>query len=526
MLLSGLSFIGYGRGSLGGATFRAFDPAVGQALPELFHSAAAVEIERAAALAEGACTAYSQLPGVARGAFLAEAARQIEALGHTLTARVMAETGLPEARVKGETARTCHQLRLFAQLAAEGSWVDARIDHADPARLPLAKPDLRSMQCACGPVVVFGASNFPLAYSVAGGDTASALAAGCPVVVKAHSAHPGTSELVASAVVKAAQETGMPEGVFSLIFDSHHGAAHQLVDHPAITGIGFTGSRTGGLALMARAAARKVPIPIFAEMSSVNPVLLLPGALASHPEKLAQGLHTSVTLGVGQFCTKPGIILYESGGLGVEKMISTLTELVSASTCSPMLTRSICTAYHEGRDRLAAHPRVAQLASARAAGEGRATPALFATTAGALLEDPSLSGEVFGPSTVLVACRDQAEMTTVIRSLEGQLTISVHGTPEDFGTASDLLAAARGRAGRLIANGFPTGLEVCPSTVHGGPFPSTSDGRSTSVGTGAIHRWVRPICWQDHPDEALPPALQDANPLKLTRLVNGRMLTL
>ena len=521
MSLQGLSFIGARRGAAGGASFHGIDPATGTVLDPPFHSASADEAAAAAALAAEAFPAFSRTSGRDRAAFLRAIAAEIEGLGPVLTERAMAESGLPEARIKGETARTCGQLRLFADLLEEGSWVDARIDHGDPARAPLPKPDTRSMLRPIGPVVVFGASNFPLAFSVAGGDTASALAAGCPVIVKAHTAHPGTSELVAGAVRRAVDACGLPEGTFSALLDNQRAAAMTLVRHPAVRGVGFTGSRGGGRALMDAAAARPDPIPVYAEMSSVNPVCLLRGAIEERGARLAAGLHGSVTLGTGQFCTNPGLVLVDATA-DASAFLAELTRLFRESAAGTMLTAGICQAYQSGVARLASHPAVECLAAAPAAEGVRGAPMVFRTTAAALLSDHTLTDEVFGPGTLLVSCEGPEEMATVLEALEGQLTATVHGTDADLAGAGSLLAVAERRAGRLVCNGFPTGVEVCRSIVHGGPWPATSDGRSTSVGTGAILRWVRPVCWQDMPDALLPEALREANPLGIQRLVDGR----
>lgn len=520
MELTGLSFIGAQRGQQGGAIFHGINPATALALEPAYHSASAEEAVHAAELAVAAFPVFSRTTGKERAAFLRNVAAEIEALGQTLTDRVMAESGLPEGRVKGETGRTCGQLRMYAALIEEGSWVDARIDHADPKRQPVPKPDLRFMLRPIGPVVVFGASNFPLAYSTAGGDTASALAAGCPVIVKAHCAHPGSSELVAGAVRRAVNAAGLPEGVFSVIFDNQRAAAMTLVKHPGVCGVGFTGSRGGGRALMDAAAARPAPIPVYAEMSSVNPVYLLRGALEERGAAIAAGLHASATLGAGQFCTNPGIVLYDRN-VDAAPFRDEFARLMGASACATMLTGGICQAYHHGTERLAAHPGVKQLAAATPAGGNTATPSVFETTVEAVLADHSLLDEVFGPCTLLIACDGLAGMMALTQSLDGQLTASVHGTEVDFVIAGELMAAAERRAGRLVCNGFPTGVEVCPSIVHGGPYPATSDGRSTSVGTAAILRWGRPVCWQDFPDTSLPQELQEANPLKIARLVDG-----
>ncbi len=521
MELSGLSFIGARRGQTGGAVFQGLNPAAEEALEPVYYSASLAEAAEAAELAGAAFPAYSRTTPAARVTFLRTIAEEIEALGTVLFDRIMAESALPEARVKGETARTCGQLRLFADLLEEGSWVDARIDHAIPGRQPIPKPDMRSMLRPIGPVVVFGASNFPMAYSTAGGDMSSALAAGCPVIIKAHPAHPGTTELVAGAVRRAVEKCGMPDGVFSVLYDAGREIAMTLVKHPAIRGVGFTGSRSGGRALMDAAAARLEPIPVYAEMSSVNPVYLLPGILAEQGAALAAGLHGSATLGVGQFCTNPGLVLFDRNA-DATAFRAEYARLMGAAAAATMLTPGICQAYQKGRERLAAHPAVKNLATANPGGGNTATPAVFETAAEAVLADHSLMDEVFGPCTLLIGCDGLAGMQALTRALEGQLTATFHGTDADFAEAGELMEAVELIAGRLLCNQWPTGLEVCPSTVHGGPYPATSDGRSTSVGTAAILRWVRPVCWQNYPDSALPDALKEANPLALNRLIDGK----
>jgi acyl-CoA reductase-like NAD-dependent aldehyde dehydrogenase len=388
-----------------------------------------------------------------------------------------------------------------------------------------------------GPVAVFGASNFPLAFSVAGGDTASALAAGCPVVVKAHPAHPGTSELAGLAILRAAADSGMPEGVFGLLFDAGYGAGlaggtdhavgAALVRHPAIRAVGFTGSRRGGLALAEIAAARPVPIPVYAEMSSINPVFILPEAMRDRGADIAAGLHASVTLGAGQFCTNPGLVVVESGG-AARSFLDELARLIQATPIGTMLSAGICAAYGAGVAERANLPGVELLAAAAAApavasvGEpravhGQAGAALFRTDAATFLASPVLMNEVFGPTTLVVECAGRAEMLAVARALEGQLTASVHGTDADLAANGDLLEVLEGRAGRLVFNGYPTGVEVCHAMVHGGPHPATLDGRSTSVGTRAIQRFARPVCWQDCPDALLPEELREGNPLGIWR---------
>ncbi len=520
-MLTGLSYLGYHRSAPGGASFTGKSAATGDDLPGVFHSASLTEVGTAALLAGAAFPAYRDLPGKARGAFLRDIAANIEALGQTLTDRAMAETGLPEARIKGETARTCGQLRLFAGMVEDGSWVDARIDKADPGRAPVPKPDTRSMLRPVGPVVVFGAANFPLAYSTAGGDTASALAAGCPVIVKAHPGHPGTAGLVAEAIVNAAKTNGLPEGVFSMLYDAQHAVGSALVGHPVVQAVGFTGSRAGGTALMKLAAGRPQPIPVYAEMSSVNPVFLLPGALMERGAALGTGLAGSVPLGVGQFCTNPGLVVYDKGS-DIAPFRQALEEALQAAAPGTMLNAGIRQNYAGKQERLKEQPGVVERLAVTSPNPACGGASLYETSAAAVIANPLLGEEVFGPSTMLVAADGLEEMVALAKSLEGQLTATIHAAAGDLESQRTLLAVLETRAGRVLCAGFPTGLEVNQSIVHGGPFPATSDGRSTSVGGAAIFRFARQVCWQDTPDALLPPALQEANPLQLRRTVDGQ----
>lgn len=519
MELTGTSFIGCSRGAAGTPAGQAIAAATGEPLAPVYQAAGPEETARALDLAAAAFPVYAALPGKTRGAFLRAIAAEIEAIADALAARGVLETGLPEARLRGETGRTTGQLRMFAALVEEGSWVDARIEHAQPDRQPVPKPDLRSMLRPLGPVAVFCASNFPLAFSVAGGDTASALAAGCPVVVIAHHSHPGVAELVGGAVVRAAQATGMPEGVFSLLYGGGRKVGQTVVAHPAIQAVGFTGSRAGGTALMATAAARPQPIPVFAEMSSINPVVILEGALQRGGKAFATAFYQSLTLGVGQFCTNPGLVFL--AGETTAEFLGTLTELTTAGTPGTMLNPAICQAYAGATSALAIQPGVSTLARASApCGNGQGSPAVFLTDIATFRANPALQHEMFGPAT-LVVTGTPAEILDAIPTLEGQLTATLHGTDEEIAEHSGLVTALERRAGRLIFNGFPTGVEVCTSMVHGGPYPATSDGRSSSVGTLAIHRFVRPVAYQSFPSAALPPELRDDNPLAIRRLVNG-----
>ena len=525
MGLTGRSIIGSRRGEAGGETLQALNPATGERLPPVYHAASEAEVGDAVRLADAAFSTFRRTTGLERARLLRGIAENIEALGETLVTRAVEETGLPAARIQGETARTCHQLRLFADTAEEGSWVDARIDRGDPHRRPAPRPDIRSMRRALGPAVVFGASNFPLAFSVAGGDTASALAAGNPVVVKAHPAHPGASELVGLAVRDAVRACGLHEGVFSLLYGAGHELGVALVEHPLIKAGGFTGSRAGGRALAAAAAARAEPIPFYAEMSSVNPVFILPGALRAGGEQLASGLHASVTLGAGQFCTNPGLILLSEDDHS-EAFASRLGELMAQSAEFVMLTPQISSTYHEQVTSRAARARLKTVAPPRAVhepGACQAGAALFQTDARTFLADPELGGEVFGPSTLLVTYAHHDELMEIARGLEGHLTATVHGTDEELAEHAELLSILETKVGRLVFGGFPTGVEVCHAMVHGGPYPATSDGRSTSVGTRAIFRFTRLVCYQNSPQALLPDELKDENPLGIWRLVDGRL---
>lgn len=523
MSLHGLSLIAGVPGQPGGRTFRAVNPATAQPLAPDFHEAAPAEADRALAAAVVAFADYRTRPASDRARLLDTIAAEIEGLGDALLQRANAETGLPPARLTGERGRTCGQLRLFAQLVREGSWVDARIDPALPDRQPLPRPDLRRMLIPVGPVVVFGSSNFPLAFSVAGGDTASALAAGCPVVVKAHRAHPGTSELVGGAITRALAACGLPAGLFSLIHGGGASIGIALVKHPATTAVGFTGSHAAGRALFDAAASRPHPIPVFAEMSSLNPVFLLPGAIRERGAALAQGLLASFTLGVGQFCTKPGLV-FALRGPDTDAFVAKLSAVVRSAPSGTMLTSGIREAYEENRARVTAIPGVSPLAQGGGAAEPARTelpPSVAITTARDFLAHPALATEAFGPFTLVLLADSASELDACAAALDGQLTATLHGTAADLAGARALLATLEQKAGRIVINGFPTGVEVCPAMNHGGPYPATTDVRSTSVGTAAIQRFVRPVCYQSLSDELLPSALQNANPLGLLRLVSG-----
>lgn len=494
-------------------SFTAFDPAREQALETLFYEATDTEVATACEAAANAFDAYRRKSGVEKAGFLEAIAAQINELGDALLEQAHQETGLPLARLQGERARTTGQLQLFAQLLREGSWVHAIIDTAQPERKPLPKPDIRSMQVPLGPVAVFGASNFPFAFSIAGGDTASALAAGCPVVFKAHPAHPATCELVGRAIVQAIKVCNMPAGVFGMV----HGASHQvgmaLVQHSRIKAVGFTGSFRGGKALYDAAVRREEPIPVYAEMGSVNPVFFLPGALKERGKELAKAFAVSITLGTGQFCTNPGLFIMRDNEVSQEFAADTKKELEGIAA-GHMLTEAIKKSY------LAGVGHLGQVTGTPVDGEA-VKPHLFLTHTAELLANPVLSEEVFGPCSVGVRANSKEEMLQLARTLKGHLTATVHGTAEDLQEYKDLIDQLQNKVGRVVINGFPTGVEVTHAMVHGGPYPATTDSRSTSVGTTAIYRFTRPLCFQGFPEELLPPELQISNPLGLTRLVDG-----
>ncbi len=519
-MIQGLSLLGPVLGDPGAHAFQATNPATGEALLPIFHSASDAEVDRAVDLAREAAPALEALGGMGRAELLREIAKGLEGAAEELVPRVMAETALPEARVRGELGRTCFQLRLFADVAQEGSWVEARLDAGDPSRAPLPKPELRAMLHALGPVAVFGASNFPLAFGALGGDTASALAAGCPVVAKAHPLNPGTSELVARVVQGALARRDLPFGCFSLLFDAGHTVARRLVQHRDIRAVGFTGSFKGGKALLDLAAARPEPIPVYAEMGSVNPVVVLPGALATRGEALGRTLAASVLNGVGQFCTCPGLIVTVKGE-DFAAFRAGLAQALQAGAPAPMLGVGLAQAYGEG---LARHMAAgATAAFPRPEGpRGCGVPQLLETSATQFLAQPALAEEVFGPTTLLVACASEGERIAVLTALPGQLTATMWMEPTDEALAASLLPMLRRRAGRVLFNGVPTGVEVGYAMVHGGPWPATSAAHTTSVGASAIARWARPICYQDAPETLLPLELHESNPLHLGRMRDGQ----
>lgn len=491
------------------------NPATGEKLDSVLATTPA-QLQGLLEAAEAARPVYAALPAARRADFLDAAAEQIRAHTDELVHWAGLETGLPEARLRGEAARTANQLALFAALVREGSWVDARIDTPQPQRQPLPKPDVRSLRVPLGVVAVFGASNFPLAFSVAGGDTASALAAGCPVIVKAHPAHPHTSGIAARALQGAAQASGMPAGTVQIVFEPGVELGQHLVRSPVVKAVGFTGSRAGGLALLKLAQGRPVPIPVFAEMSSVNPLVIASSALAR--PNLAAGLAASISGSGGQLCTQPGLLFVPTGDAGEALLRDLAARLQDTQPCA-LLTRGIRDAYGQGIARLA---EGAEALTPALPGDLPAASQLFQVPLEGFRQNPALAHEVFGPSSLAVRYDDPAQLPEVLAALEGQLTASLHADPAELPHLADVLAVMRERAGRVILNGFPTGVEVGHAMVHGGPFPATSDGQSTSVGTRAIERFSRPFAYQDFPDSALPPELQNANPLGLWRVVDGQ----
>lgn len=516
------NYVGFSTSAKGNSTFQAFSPLNNQNLPGDFTRATAEEFEKALELAQKAFPVYSALPVEDRAKFLDAIADEIMNLGDTLLERCVLESGLPLARITGERGRTCGQLKLFAQVLREGSWVDARIDKAQPGRQPLPKSDIRRMLVPIGPVAVYGASNFPLAFSTAGGDTASALASGCPVIVKSHSSHPGTNALVSSAIIKAAKSTGMPEGVFSSLYLDHEHSI-KLVEHPIIKAVGFTGSQSIGMTLFNAAVNRPEPIPVYAEMSSINPVVLMENTLKTNKEKIAAALAGSVNMGVGQFCTNPGLILLLENETSKNFLDAFATEFKKALP-GTMLNKSIHKACITGVKELYDNSNVSLVATADQSADSNkneAQPVAFSIKAENFIQDKALHEEVFGPVTLFVLCKDIAQIVTVLEALHGQLTATIHAVKEDEKDLDGIVKVISQKAGRLIYGGYPTGVEVCHSMVHGGPFPATSNANSTSVGTAAILRFVRPLAYQDFPENFLPEALKNDNPLGIMRLVDG-----
>ena len=520
-MITGKNYIGKELSASGNVEFKTFNPSLNTENGTVFTEASSEEIDRAVDLAWEAFSEFRSYSGRRKGDFLNAIADEIMNLGDELVQTYCQESGLPEGRAIGERGRTVFQLRSFADLVKEGSWVEASIDTGMPEREPIPKPDLRKMLIPLGPVVVFGASNFPLAYSTAGGDTAAALAAGCPVIVKSHPMHAGTGELVASAIIKAGQDTGMPNGVFSNLNSSGIQVGIDLVRHPKIKAVGFTGSIQGGRALYDLACSRDEPIPVFAEMGSVNPVILFPEALEQRGDILAVQYAQSVTLGTGQFCTNPGLLLGIKGD-SLDRFTEKLAETIVEIEPSIMLHPNIVGAYEDKKKRAIGQQGITVVAEAAGGG-----PPNFAREAGTtvegntFLQNTTLHQEVFGPFTLVVQCEDAKQLEEIVSGLEGQLTGTIISQEEEISTYAPVVEALKNRVGRIIFNGVPTGVEVCPSMVHGGPYPASTDSRFTAVGTYSIRRWARPFSYQEWPEDLLPDELKNSNPLGIERKVNN-----
>lgn len=502
--LTGNNIIGGELVAGNGSSVTAINPNTNQQLQPEYVSVSDADFDKAMELAWSAFLEYRLIADEKKAEFLEVIAEEIENIGEHIVARAMQETGLPQARLEGEKGRTCGQLRLFAQVLREGKYQDIRHDEALPNRQPVPRPELYYRKIGLGPVAVFGASNFPLAFSVAGGDTASALAAGCPVVVKAHQAHPGTSELVGRAVAKAVVRCHMPKGVFALLYGSGNTLGQKLASHPYIKAIGFTGSRAGGTALMNTAANRPEPIPVYAEMSSINPVYIMPEALKARGAAIGESLVQSMMMGAGQFCTSPGLI-FAVEGEGFEDFVESAKTTLAQQSSQTMLTPHIAQTFNKGIDNIL-HAGVTLLSSAQSSDKpNQCVGKLFIVDAQQYVTDSRLHDEVFGSSAIIVRCKSFEQVQQITEQLEGQLTASVHSDDADDVTLlRALISQLERKVGRILFNGFGTGVEVATAMVHGGPFPSTSDGRSTSVGTAAIERFLRAVCYQNVPAQALP----------------------
>ena len=522
-MITGKNYIGNNLSVKGTKKYTTFNPQLNKENSISFVEATTEEIDQAVQLATNAYPQFSRLSGTGKAEFLNAIADEILALDGLLIKTYCFETGLPEGRALGERGRTVGQLRSFAEMVKEGSWAEATIDTAIPNRTPSPKPDLRKMLIPLGPVVVFGASNFPLAYSTAGGDTAAAFAAGCPVIVKSHPMHAGTGELVASAIIKAAVKTKMPNGVFSNLNSSGIEVGVALVKHAGVKAVGFTGSINGGRALFDLASKRKEPIPVFAEMGSINPVIILPKAVVKRGGTLANTYASSITLGSGQFCTNPGLLLGIKGD-ALTDFIKNLSDAIVKIEPSCMLHPNIIGAYESNKQKAVAQNGLQVMADYDSDIKSNYARQTITTVEGkTFLENPTLHQEVFGPYSIVVQCEDKEQLQRIITHLEGQLTGTIIAEEDELKEHKEIVSALQSRVGRLIYNGVPTGVEVCPSMHHGGPYPASTDSRFTAVGIHSVKRWVRPISYQDWPDSQLPDALKNANPLGISRLVNGKM---
>jgi 2,5-dioxopentanoate dehydrogenase len=524
--IQGTNIIGFGQFAGSANILRGFNPREGVAIEPDFHEANASEVDKALDLAEAAAVELRALSGERIADFLLAVREEIIALGDPLLQRASLESGLDIARLTGERDRTTNQLKMFADLVREGSWLDVRIDPAIPDRKPLPRVDLRRMLRPIGPVAVFGASNFPLAFSVAGGDTAAAFAAGNPVVVKAHPAHPGTSELVARAIVQAVRKQSLPEGTFSMLNGVTPETSLAVVNHPKTKAVAFTGSERAGRALFDAASRRPEPIPVFAEMGSTNPIFVLAGALDGEgkPESLAEALFKSATIGVGQFCTCPGLV-FAVEGEPLTAFVNKLVGFFEKSTPGTMLNPVVAKNYRD-RFETAAGVKDVRAYKAETAADAQRTegrPGVLVTDGANWLSQKTLHEEIFGPATIIVRCSSEAELLACSKELSGSLTASLHGTPDDLSRHAELVNFLTQRAGRLIFNGFPTGVEVGHAMYHGGPYPATTDEKFTSVGATAIYRFARPVCYQNFPEELLPAELQNANPRGIWRRIDGQL---
>ena len=524
MTLNGHSLIAGQPVAGDGQTAHGYNPATNEQLEPGYTLLTEGQLATATSSAAAAYPSFSTLDPETHAGFLEAIADNIEAIGEELITRAGLETGLPAARLQGERARTAGQLRLFAAVVREGDFRGVRVDPALPDRAPLPRADIRQRQIPLGPVAVFGASNFPLAFSTAGGDTASALAAGCPVVFKAHNAHPGTGELVGQAIVKAVKDFGLHPGVFSLIYGPGSSIGQALVADPAIKAVGFTGSQSAGVALMRTAAARPEPIPVYAEMSSLNPVFVFPGAIAGNAEEidaLASQYVAAVTGSSGQLCTSPGLLFAPTGAAG-DKFAAAVGRAVAACAGQTMLTAGIAGSRNSGAEALGSADNVSVLGlGAEGATENAPPPAIFGTSVAEFVSNPVLHAEVFGAASLVIRYSDTKELIDAASRLEGQLTASLQLAPADYPSAAPLVPVLEQKVGRIIVNGWPTGVEVGHAMVHGGPFPATSDTRTTSVGTLAINRFLRPVAYQNLPQELLPVPLRNGNPWRLNRRING-----
>ncbi len=518
-MITGKNYIGNQATAQGSKILKAYNPTDNSVFAEDFPEATGAEIDTAAQKAASAFEDYKSISYEKRAQFLEAIADEIMALGDSLLERASGESGLPVGRFQGERGRTCNQLKMFANVLRDGSWLEVNIDTAIPDRTPIPKVDLRKMQVPIGPVAVFGASNFPLAFSTAGGDTASALAAGNPVIVKGHEAHLGTNDMVTQAVLRAAEKTNMPDGVFSMV-NGGIATGQQLVKHPAIKAVGFTGSIKGGRAIFDLANQRPEPIPVYAEMGSTNPGFLLPGKLSSDPEGLGKTFANSIALGVGQFCTSPGLLVgLKSDAL--DTFVNTLSTELAAANPATMLNEKIATSYYQHRGVMIEQTGVETLGDSSDPGENKGKPLTAKVSGQAFISNPKLHEEVFGPFTIVVECEDVSEMESIARGLQGQLTGTLVASEADITSHTGVVNALSNRVGRLLFNGVPTGVEVCHSMQHGGPYPASTDQRTTSVGTAAISRFARPISYQNWPDELLPDPLKNGNPMNIWRVVNG-----